>query len=184
MSEKNMSRMGDGYREYFTADEIREDIRLGMEDAADRGNIPGLSIEEQEYLFEILTMPGVVVGVEYGKEIVTTSDSGAGKIGHLAGIQVDRIESAMIHERGYGADSVDLGHIDYSYKAVKSIMHDEALDMQYCVNQTIMPILYGGMTNLGSYTYPDGPCENWAELLPLGKIVEAEPPRNRRFSMR
>lgn len=171
--DKYMTRMGDGYRVELTAEEIREDIIAGMEDAVSRGNIPPLTKEEQERLFEIITMPGTVVGVEFGKEVVMTSDSGAGKVGHLAGIQIDRIIGAQIHERVCANDSVDLGHIDYTYKAVKSVMHDEAADLQHCLDSTVMPILYGAMTNLGSYTYPDGPCDNWAELLPQGKIKEA-----------
>lgn len=171
--DKFMTRMGDGYRVEMTGEEIREDIIAGMEDAMDRANIPALTQEEQDKLYEILTASGNVVGVEFGKEIVTTSDSAAYKVTHQAGIGFDRVGGAQIHERVCGADSVDFGHIDYTYKAVKPVMHDEAVDIQRCLMNTVMPILYGGMTNLGSYTYPDGPCENWAELLPQGKIKEA-----------
>lgn len=170
---KYLTRMGDGFRIEMTAEEIREDIKAGIDDAVDRGNIPCLTPEDAEKLFEIVTMPGVVVGVEFGREVVTTSDSGAYKLSHQASIAIDRTGGAQVHERGFGADSVDIGHIDYTYKAVKSILHDEAIAVQNCLNQTVMPILYGGMTNLGFYTYPDGPCENWAELLPQGKIKEA-----------
>lgn len=38
---------------------------------------------------------------------------------------------------------------------------------------TVMPVLYGAMPNLGLYTKPDGPVENWSELLPQAKISEA-----------
>lgn len=37
----------------------------------------------------------------------------------------------------------------------------------------VMPILYGSMPNLGMYTQPDGPMENWSELLPAGEIDRA-----------
>ena len=33
-----------------------------------------------------------------------------------------------------------------------------------------MPLFYGAMPNLGFYTKPDGPVDNWAVLLPEGKI--------------
>lgn len=170
---KYVTRMGDGFRITLTEEEIRKDIQDGMNDAADKGNIPPLTHDDIDKLFRIITMPDVLVGIEFGREIVTTSDSGACKISHEAGIPIDRTISAQIHERGFGNDSVDIGHIDYTYKAVKTIMHDEAADVQQCLNQTVIPILYGGMVNLGAYTKPNGPVGNWAELLPLGKTDEA-----------
>ena len=39
--------------------------------------------------------------------------------------------------------------------------------------QTIAPIFYGSMPNLGLYSVPDGPVENPGDLLPMGKIDEA-----------
>ena len=32
---------------------------------------------------------------------------------------------------------------------------------------------YGVMPNLGLYAKSDGPCDNWSELLPEGRIAEA-----------
>ncbi len=167
------TRMGDGFTIDMTETEIRNDLEAGIADAVDRGNIPPLSKEEIDHLFTIITMPGKIVGVEQGREIVTTSDSGAYKLSYNANIAMDRVLVAQIHEKGFGNDSVDFGHIDYCYKAVKPVLHDEAAQMQLCLNQTVMPILYGGMTNLGTYTKPDGPVGNWAELLPEGKLDEA-----------
>ena len=43
---------------------------------------------------------------------------------------------------------------------------------QIQLNVTI-PVYYGAMPNLGLYTKPGGPIDNWAELLPMGKISEA-----------
>lgn len=165
--------MGDGFRIELTAEEIREDLIDGMNDAVDRANISPLDSAELEHIFEIITMPGNMVGVLFGQEIVTTSDSGSTKLNYNAGISMDRSVASQVHERGFGNDSVDIGHIDYCYKAVKTIMHDEASQMQLSLYQSVLPLLYGAMTNLGSYTHPDGPCENWAELLPQGKIKEA-----------
>lgn len=171
--DKFITRMGDGYRIEMTAEEIRQDIADGAADAADRGNIPALNTEDQERLFEIITMPGNMVGVELGQEIVTTSDSGSTKLNYNASIAMDRITAVQVHERGFGNDSVDIGMIDYCYKAAKAVMHDEASQMQLCLTQSVMPVFFGAMTNLGIYTKPDGPVGNWAELLPQGKIKEA-----------
>lgn len=167
------TRMGDGFRVEMTEEEIREDILAGMEDAVKRGKVPPLSDRDIDRLFEIITMPGNMVGVEFGQEIVTTSDSAGHKMSYDANATMDRSTAILVHERAWGNDSVDLGHIDYCYKAVKPVLHNEAAQMQLCLNQTVMPLFYGGMTNLGFYTKPDGPVDNWAELLPLGKIEEA-----------
>lgn len=165
--------MGDGSGVYLSEAEIRCDLEAGTKDAADRGKIPALTAEELEHLYEIVTMPGNVVGVERGNEIVTTSDSGGCKITYHANIAIDRSTAVLVHEKVLGADSLDLGHIDYSYKAVKSVLHDEMALMELTQLNSIMPVLYGAMPNLGLYTKPDGPVDNWSELLPLGKIAEA-----------
>jgi dimethylamine--corrinoid protein Co-methyltransferase len=79
----------------------------------------------------------------------------------------------IIYERFLGADSVDMGQTDYNYKAAKSVVVEEVTLGKSMLNYMVMPILYGGMPNLGFYTKPDGPVPNWAELLPLGKVEEA-----------
>lgn len=171
--EKFMTRMGDGFRVEMTAEEIRADIVTGTEDAVKRGKIPALTEAEQEHLFAIIIMGGNIVGVEFGQEIVSTSDSAGHKMSYDANATMDRTTAIVVHERAWGNDSVDLGHIDYCYKAVKPVLHNEAAQMQLALHQTVMPLFYGGMTNLGFYTKPDGPVDNWAELLPMGKIDEA-----------
>ncbi len=167
------TRMGDGAGVYMSAAEIREAIEAGVKDAANRGKIPELTAEEIDYLFEIVTMPGNIVGVERGREVVSTSDSGSCKITYHANIAMERSMAVLISEKVLGADSVDIGNMDYSYKAVKQIIHNETPVMELAQHNTVMPLLYGSMPNLGLYTRPDGPVENWAELLPLGKIDEA-----------
>ncbi len=170
---KYLTRMGDGSGVYLDAKEIYHELDQGSKDAADRGKIPELTIDEIKYLFEIITMPVNVVSVERGKEVVSSSDSGAFKLTYQSNIPMDRATAVLVHERILGADSLDLGNIDYSYKAVKSILHDEAKVMEIVQLNSVMPVLYGAMPNLGLYTKPDGPVENWAELLPQGKIAEA-----------
>ena len=168
-----LTRMGDGSIVYMTEEEIRADIKAGAEDAADRGKIPKLSQEEMERVYEIVTMPGNMVGVEAEEAVVTTSDSGSIKMHLTCGIPIDRTVGAMIHERVLGADSVDIGLQDYNYKTVKGIAKREAAEIKSALENTTMPVYYGAMPNLGFYTKPDGPVENWAELLPEGKIKEA-----------
>ncbi len=172
-NKKYFTRMGDGTGVYMTADEIRSDMEAGMKDAAARGKIPELTEEDQKYLFEIITMEGNVVGVKRGMEVVSTSDSGCFKLSYQANIPMDRTTSVLVNERVLGLDSVDIGNIDYSYKTVKPILHDEAKIMEIAQAQAVIPVLYGGMPDLGRYTKPDGPVDNWSELLPLGKIQEA-----------
>ena len=167
------TRMGDGSGVYLSAGEIYSDLEAGTDDAADRGKIPELSKEELDYLFEIVVSPVNVTSVIRGREVVTTSDSGAFKINYQANISMDRATAIQVHEKVLGADSLDLGNIDYSYKSVKAILYDEAKVMENVQLNTIMPVLYGAMPNLGLYTKPDGPVDNWSELLPQGKINEA-----------
>jgi dimethylamine--corrinoid protein Co-methyltransferase len=72
-----------------------------------------------------------------------------------------------------GADLLELCVGDYSLKVVRTILAYEAQYMHDAQLCTIAPLQYGVMPNLGLYSKPDGPCDNWNELLPLGKIAEA-----------
>ena len=167
------TRTGDGAFVYMTSEEIRADIEAGVMDAVKRGKISPLTEEEKDKIFDIVTMPGDVVSVEPTDRVVTTSDSGSIKINLLCDIPMDRSVGAQIHERVLGCDSVDIGLQDYNYKTVKGIAQREAAAHKSAIDHTVFPIYYGAMPNLGFYTKPDGPVENWAVLLPLGKIEEA-----------
>lgn len=171
--QKYVSRMGDGSLVHMTEEEIRRDIEEGVKDAVRRGKIDPLTQEEKDKLFEIVTMPGNMVGVEAKDTVVTTSDSGSIKINLLCDIPMDRTTGAKIHERVLGCDSVDIGLQDYNYKTVKGIAKREAAALKSALENTTMPIYYSAMPNLGFYTKPDGPVENWAQLLPEGKIEDA-----------
>jgi dimethylamine--corrinoid protein Co-methyltransferase len=87
---------------------------------------------------------------------------------------VSKIQSLQIFERALGADSLELAHIDYSFKPVKPIVAFEQPILEQALLITIPPLLYGAMPNLGLYSQPDGPCPNPMDLLPLGKISEAK----------
>jgi dimethylamine--corrinoid protein Co-methyltransferase len=73
---KYLTRRGDGVRIEMTSDEIKRDIEEGSLDAADRGKIAPLSQDDLERLLDIFTIPGRIVGVEPGNEIISSDDAG------------------------------------------------------------------------------------------------------------
>lgn len=166
------TRVMDGERIEMSLDEIREDVDAGTSDAADRGKIPPLSQEEKDHLIDIITRPGKIVGVEPGKEIVLSYDEGSIKLKRL-GISIGRIQDSQIYERVFGSDTCELAHVDYSFRPLRSIIHQEQIEMEEASLVTVAPLFYGAMPNLALYAYPDGPNPNPVELLPAGKIDEA-----------
>ncbi len=178
MSEKIFMRMGDGERVLLSPSEIKEDILAGTEDAARRGRIPTLTAAEQEQLFEIMAEPSRVVGVSPGEEVIVTDDGCSmsfysGQDGGGIGIPMSRMQAILTYERACGADTVSMGHSDYSYKPVKPIINFEMNEYYTCSMMTTVPFFYGAQPNMGLYFQPDGPYPNPAELLPAGKIKEA-----------
>ena len=172
-------RMGDGMAVEMTADEIRRDVAAGTEDAADRGRIAPLSVDEQEHLFDLLTRPGRLVGVRPGDEVVLSDDGCVNALygaqsSSGVGVPVSREMGIRIYERAFGFDTMELGHVDYSFKPVKPIIAMEQQAMESVLHATIVPMFYGAMPNLALYARPDGPFGNPADLLPAGKITEAQ----------
>jgi len=167
------TRMGDGHRVEMTEAEIRKDLETGTKDAAERAKIPPLTQDEVHHLFEIQRCSDRVVGVQQGKEICLTYDSGTTKL-KRANISVSKIQSLQFLERALGADSLELAHIDYSFKPAKPIVVFEQPIMEQALLITIPPLLYGAMPNLGLYSQPDGPCPNPMDLMPQRKIAEAK----------
>jgi dimethylamine--corrinoid protein Co-methyltransferase len=68
---------------------------------------------------------------------------------------------------------IELWHHDYSYKAVRTVLPFQTQMLKDAQQQTIVPLNYGAMPDLGRYSQPDGPAPNWSQLMPLGKIAEA-----------
>jgi len=169
---KTFSRLGDGSPIELTESELMQDLEEGTADAADRGKIFPLSQGELKYLFDIFSSPMRFVSVERGNEIVLTHDASTIKV-RRAGVAVNRIQAVQIFEKLLGADTVDFGHIDYSFKAIKPIVGMEQPVLEQALLVTHVPISYGAMPNLGMYSQPDGPFPNPSELLPQGKIEEA-----------
>jgi len=169
---KIMTRYGDGTPLTMSAGELMGDLEAGSQDAAERGNIPTLSKEEIDHLFEIFSLPYSFVSVEPGNEVVLTYDAGTLKIRRV-GVNVDRIQALQIYEKIMGADTMELCHVDYSFKPIKPIVTMEQPILEQALLSTHIPLFYGAMPNLGTYTQPDGPFPNPSELMPMGDIEGA-----------
>ncbi len=64
--------------------------------------------------------------------------------------------------------------VDYSFKPVKLIVGNERPVLEQALLITHIPLFYGAMPNLGLYSQPDGPFPNPLDLMPKGKIKEAQ----------
>ena len=169
---KIVTRMGDGYLTDMTESELKKDLENGTIDASSKGRIPSLSEDELRHLYEIFSDPSRFVSVEPGNEIILSFDGGTHKIYRL-GVNTGRIHNFQLMERAVGADTMETGHLDYCFKAVKTLIFEEQQELEQALLVTMLPIFYGAMPNLGVYSQPDGPFPNPAELLPKGKIKEA-----------
>lgn len=178
MTDQILVRMGDGERISMSAEEIKEDLLVGTQDAADKAQIPELTSEELEQLFQIYADPNRTVSVAPGKEVVTTDDGASGMMvadrpDGGTGLPMGYFNAVMAYERVCCADTAGMGHYDYSCKPVKSIINYEK-QRYYMYSQSLtIPLVYGTQPNLGLYYQPDGPFPNASELIPQGKIEEA-----------
>jgi len=170
--QKIYTRMGDGSVTELSESELRRDLEEGSRHAAERAKVLPLSEDDLRRLLELYKCPDKSVGVERGKEVILSYDSGTTKFNRV-NVSVSKLQSLQIYERMLGADTMEMGHIDYSYKPAKNIMWIEQPVFEQALLVTIPPLFYGAMPNLGLYTQPDGPCANPMELLPQGKIAEA-----------
>jgi dimethylamine--corrinoid protein Co-methyltransferase len=172
------TRRGDGKRILMTREQILEDVQAGIADAVDMAGVSELNANDIDKLIAIITDSNRVVGVEAGKEVVVTYDIGqldfTGDNGNSGnGVDVGRLESALLHERALAADTFELAHADYSIKPVKPVISNEMQTMEEIQNEIIVPYFYGAMPNMGLYYAPDGPYGNPADLLREFKIDEA-----------
>lgn len=175
---KHLTRRGDGALIEMSAEELMREFEEGTRDAADRGKIPALDQEDLDKLLSIFTDPNRFVSVEPGNEVPLTHDIGTlrvmGDQGNSGvGIPLGRVQGIQVHERAFCADTMELGHIDYSFKPVKPVIAMEQQELENALLVTILPLFYGAMPNLGLYYSPDGPFGNPSDLMPAGKIKEA-----------
>ena len=168
---KIFTRMGDGSPILMTEAELRQDIDDGITDAMNKAGVPALTKEDIEYLVDLFKRTDRFVGVEPGNEVILSYDAGTLKI-KRHGLFEDRINALVMYERFLGADTMELCHVDYSFKPLKPIVSYEQGTLEQALACTVAPLFYGAMPNLGLYTQPDGPFPNPMELLPMGKIAE------------
>ncbi len=161
------TRMGDGTFAHLTRSEIRADLEAGTQAAATRAKVPALRPDELDHLLDIYASPARFTGVDVGDEVVLSCD-GTGMKTHAT-----RIQDLQSYEQWMGADLLELCVGDYSLKVVRTILTYEAQYMHDAQLATIAPLQYGVMPNLGLYSKPDGPCDNWSKLLPQGRIDDA-----------
>jgi len=179
MNDKIRIRMGDGELVGMPAEEIEADILAGSREAAQNAEIPELSAAERQTLFEIMAEPSRAVSVMPGREVIVTDDGCSmsfysGQDSGGIGVSLSRMQAVLTYERACAADTTSLGHSDYSFKPVKPIINAEMNEYYSTSLMTTAPFLYGAQPNMGLYFQPDGPHPNPADLLPLGKIREAQ----------
>jgi dimethylamine--corrinoid protein Co-methyltransferase len=160
------------------AAEVRGDIAAGISDAARKAEIQELTPDEADQLFEIIAEPSRIVSVARGREVIVTDDGCsmsfyAGQDSSGIGVPLNRMQAILTYERACAADTVSMGHSDYSFKPVKSIIDFEMNEYYTTSMLTTVPFFYGAQPNMGLYFQPDGPHPNPADLLPRAKIPEA-----------
>jgi len=168
-----LTRMGDGSFVEMTEAEVLKEIEAGVAEGARKAKCPPLSDDDMKRLHSIICEPRKFVSVERGNELVLTYDSQPLKFTRL-GLPIAMPQILQTYERALMADTLEMAYVHYSAKPVKAIFPEE----QYAVAETLLTttpaLLYGVMPNMPTYTKPDGPCENAAELMPKGLIKEAQ----------
>jgi len=159
--------MGDGSLTDMTRSELQADIEEGTKAAAKRAKVPELAQDELDHILDIFASASKFSAVDIGDEVVLSSDGvGTQDFG-------SRITDMQVYEQYLAADQLELYHHDYSFKAVKTDLGHEQTVMRLAQLLTTIPLQYGAMPDMGRYTKPDGPIDNWSELLPMGKFEEA-----------
>ena len=167
MESRVPTRMGDGFMVEMTRSELRADIEAATQEAARKAKVPALTPDEQEYLLDIYASTAAFTAVDIGDQVVLSCDGGGSK---MTGTDLlDLLEC----EQRLGQDILELWHIEYSYKAIKTILPFQQQVMQNVQLMLTAPVQYGAQPNLAFYSRPDGPCANWFELLPRGDIAGA-----------
>ena len=160
------TRMADGGLVEMTRGEIRADLEEGSAEAVRRAKVEPLSPDELDHLLDIFASTARFAAVDIGREVMLSYDgTGSG--------QLDRISGLMMYQECFAADSSELYHQDYSYKAVKTLVPHEQMAMKHAQERVTIPVHYGSQPDLGRYSEPDGPVPNWSTLLPQLKIDEA-----------
>lgn len=177
---KIYTRMGDGRRVEMTREELKAEIEDGANNGATKGKVPGLTDDELDHLLDIFVAPERVVSVSPEDLIVMSTDVAPDTIimnfseyGGV-GVPTDTVTAQMIAERVCGTDCVQNafrgGNVKGSSVSIMQVRQEiEALSLN-----TISPIIYTCMPNMGAYFKPDGPFDNCGDLMAAGKVEEGK----------
>ncbi|KXB05635.1 hypothetical protein AKJ49_00390 [candidate division MSBL1 archaeon SCGC-AAA382A03] len=172
------TRAGNAKKIKMEKKEIESEIEDGTNEAAENAGIEALTEDEQEHLLDIIIESGGLVSVDDGDEIVLTRDGGTiryTECNRYQGIPLSKEQAVWMAERILFMDTMELGHLDYSFKRVKPVAHDEAAILENTMMLTIIPILYGSMPNLGLYYQSQGGSfPTPTDLMKEGKFEEAK----------
>ena len=109
------TRMGDGYMVEMTPSELRADIEAATEEAARKAGCAPLAQDELDHLLDIYASRAAFTAVDIGDQVVLSCDGGGSK---MTGTDLlDLLES----EQRLGQDILELRHLEYSYKAIKTM---------------------------------------------------------------
>ncbi len=177
---EHTTRMGDGRVVRMSSEKIRAELETGTKEAADKAKIPELNGNELETLYEIVTNPSRIVGVEMGREAVMSADAGgfslfmdSGSSG--LGLPIERsLALGAITEKVLGIDIIQESEPDASFKAMKPISPYLMVVCQNILQSTISPLMHISMPNLGYFYKPDGPWDEPIGLLRDGKFDAAK----------
>jgi len=172
-----VTRMGDGSAVRMTRGELRREIEDGVAAAVRRGSVPPLDEDAQAHLLDLFASPARFTAVDIGDEVVLTYD------GTGAPQQGGRVDALVQFEQLLGADSCELYHPDYVYRAVKTVVPFEQQAMKEAQERVVIPVHYGAQPDLGRYSQPDGPVPNWSTLLPELRIREARAAQEEALAM-
>jgi dimethylamine---corrinoid protein Co-methyltransferase len=167
MARRIPTRLGDGSFVELTPAQVEADLHAGSAAAVKRAKVDPLTDDDIAHLTDIFTSPARFSSVDYGDEVVLSFD-GSGN----SDLNAPILEQ-LVYQNHHGADMIELWHQDYSYKAVRTVLSFQTQMLKEAQLQTVIPLNYGAMPDLGRYSMPDGPSPNWSELLPLGKYDEA-----------
>ena len=115
--------------------------------------------------------------VDVGDEVILTCD-GSGNLD--SGTRIDELYSYESHR---GADIIELCHIDYSYKAIKTILSFETQAMKSAQLNLIGAAAVRRHARPGALLAARRSDANWSELMPLGASTRRARPRRRPSTM-
>ncbi|MDI3486752.1 MAG: dimethylamine---corrinoid protein Co-methyltransferase [Methanolobus sp.] len=174
------TRMGDGRRVEMTREEIKAEIEDGNNNAATKGKVPSLTDDELDHLADIFTTPERFVSVNPEDLVVMSTDVAPDTIfmnyseyGGV-GVPTDTVTAQMIAERVCGSDCVQNAFRGGNLKGTSVSIMQVRQDIEALAMNTIAPIIYTTMPNMGAYFKPDGPFDNCGDLMAAGKIKEGQ----------